>query len=1107
MMKRIVAWLFFLSIFIVLAALVAPSLIDWSKHKEALLSQIRPYLQRDITVAGNVSFQLIPNPQIMMGDVTIANVDGAKNPVFMKLKQLEARIKFGPLLQGQFEVETINLANPELNLEILPDGDANWTEILQAKDGKAAGTLSDHADSVQLNQVTMTDGTLHYLNQATGSEWQVQHVNVTVGADTLFGPYRVKGDMEYNKSSVGLEMTTGQYGNGQPVPVNIQLSPVEGLPMVKFDGTADLSSGLDMQGILDVNQGTLASLFDSQFLKGIGFMNEIATLNGTAELKGGTAKLSDIKATFGKKGELNGNIAAQFTQGKKPDIVADISGGNLKIDSGSSFIDVPEGFTAHLKLKGKNIGWGGVNLPAVTLAADTDKEEWVVKDGRIDLPGKSKIKLAGVVTPKNNYAAFSMQASTDELPKMLASLGLNDGNIVKSAGESGIIQKLEWSSSLDIKLDQVSMFDVSARADDRTDISGVLNILRDSKTPGYFAHLNFSGLDFANIDAAARKSFADRLVKANGILEVSGKDIHNGSLAISDFTLKGKTDGTALLIDSLTGTFAPAGSFTLGGRVTGVSPIAGADLTYSIKGGQFAGLSNGLGLDMPPPLWGDQPLDVTGTLKGDNGQYAFTATGTTQEGNGFTVNGTASRGADGKLAYKNDVTLKQARWNLFGLPADHLFADGVFDFNGKIAGTSAAYTVTDMKAGAANGTFSRADGKYTGAIAADAVNLDAWFNDWKVVDSTDLHLTAKKMIWRTNEVANAELHVVASPGHTDIAVTKGSIWGGNLVAQGGGDRQANGGWNGKLAGKASGIELQQLMDNLDFKGFKSGRGDFTFDVTSDSAKDAKDWFHGSTGEISMTSDALTIDGFNTASLPKMVADVTGAPETDFLSRFGATLKSGRTVYNDVNGSFKMADGKISIEKLRLADGAATVNVDGSYDLGPKKYNLLATVQMKGPPGVPSFTVSRAGDIGNAPDYTVNAKAIENYLTQKAPKDPPVAVTPQTPKPDGKDAIDAPPTIKPLSPIDNPHDEPGLPQSYTQTPATPDSGKGDDAGGETGNAPVEAEPLDAPAPTPPPPEKPAADIKGILDRLDDAPAATPPATPPAAPDNAGAPAKP
>jgi len=1096
MMKRIVAWLFFLSVFLAVAALVAPSLIDWSKHKEALLSQIRPYLQRDITVAGNVSFQLIPNPQIMMGDVTIANVEGAKNPVFMKLKQLEARIKFGPLLQGQFEVENINLAGPELNLEILPNGDANWTDILQEKDGKAAGSLSDHADSVQLNQVTMTDGTVHYLNQSTGTAWQVQRLNVTVGADTLFGPYRVKGDMEYNKASVGLEMTTGQYGNGQPVPVNIQLTPVEGLPVVKFDGTADLSSGLDMQGLLDVSQGTLASLFDSPFLKGIGFMNDITALTGNVELKGGTAKLGDIKSTFGKKGTLEGDITAQFAQGRKPDISADVSGSNLKIDSGTNFIDVPEGFTAHLKLKGKNIGWGGVNLPAVTLSADTDKEEWVIKDARIDLPGKSKIKLAGVVTPKNNYAAFSMQATTDEMPKMLASLGLNEGNIVKSAGEAGIFQKLDWSSSLDIKLDQVSMFDVSAKADDKTDISGVLNILRDSKTPGYFAHLNFGGLDFAGIDPAARKAFADRLLKANGILEISGKDIHNGDLSVSDFTLKGKTDGAALLIDSLTGTLAPAGTFTVSGRVTGVSPIAGADLTYSIKGGQFASLSSGLGLDMPPPLWGDKTLDASGTVKGDNGQYAFTSSGATQDGNVFTVNGNATRGADGKLAYTNDVTLKQARWSMFGLPADHLFADGAFDFSGKVAGTPSVYTVSDIKAGSVSGTFNRADGKYAGTLAADTVNLDAWFNDWKVADATDLHLTANKLIWRTNEIANAELHAVASASHADVAVIKGGLWGGNLTAQGGGDRQGNGSWNGKLTGKAAGIDMQQLANNLDLKGVKFGHGDFTFDLTSDSAKDAKDWFHGSSGELSMTADTLTVDDFNTAPLPDMIAGVTDAPPTDFLARFSSALKAGRTVYNDVSGSFKMADGKISIEKLRLADGAGTVTVDGAYDLGPKKYNLIATVQLKRPPGIPSFTASRNGDVANAPDYNVNAKAVENYLTQKAPKDPPAPVALPPGKTDGKEPIDAPAPAPKAATPDDTHNEPGLPSSYTQTPATPDaatpsdSDKADDGKSDA----VEAEPLDAPAPAPPAPEKPAGDIKGILDRLDDTPPSATPAKP-------------
>lgn len=43
MMKKIVATLFFLSLFVIAVFLVAPSLINWDTHKEKLIAQIQPY--------------------------------------------------------------------------------------------------------------------------------------------------------------------------------------------------------------------------------------------------------------------------------------------------------------------------------------------------------------------------------------------------------------------------------------------------------------------------------------------------------------------------------------------------------------------------------------------------------------------------------------------------------------------------------------------------------------------------------------------------------------------------------------------------------------------------------------------------------------------------------------------------------------------------------------------------------------------------------------------------------------------------------------------------------------------------------------------------------
>ena len=57
MMTRIVKILFFLGVALLIVCFVAPSFIDWNKHKAEVMAQIEPYFQRKVTVAGNISFK------------------------------------------------------------------------------------------------------------------------------------------------------------------------------------------------------------------------------------------------------------------------------------------------------------------------------------------------------------------------------------------------------------------------------------------------------------------------------------------------------------------------------------------------------------------------------------------------------------------------------------------------------------------------------------------------------------------------------------------------------------------------------------------------------------------------------------------------------------------------------------------------------------------------------------------------------------------------------------------------------------------------------------------------------------------------------------------
>lgn len=1059
MMKRIVATLFFLGLVLCGLALVLPGFIDWSRHKEQLLAQLEPYIQRRIEVGGAVSFRLLPNPQIMLQDVTLANPAGAKSPHFVKLRQLEARMKLGPLLRGRFEVENINLAGPEVNLEVLPDGANNWSGIFR----EAPGDISRTAQATRLNQVSMTDGTLHYINQATGVEAKIENLDLTVGADTLFGPYRAAGSMVYNGAAAGIEIRTERYESGAPVPVNIAFLPKSGMPQVRMSGVADLSSGLGLQGEINVTGGTVASLFQNGLLNGIEFLNEDVELTAMLKLEGGEAKLEDIRAKAGKKGKFSGNVTVAFAQGQKPDVLAELSGKNLKVTTNPVFLDLPESFTARLKLQGYGIHWSGAYLPAVSLSADAGRDDWAIKDLRIDsLPGKASVKLAGVITPKNKYSAFSMQLQTSDLQKTLGAALLPETSILKALEKSGIVRKLDLSCSLDLTPEKISLFGIDAKINGETKASGVLNIARGGKKPGFDAHINFDKGDAAAVFSDGWSGFMAQVMKSGALLDITVGDFTKGDVAASDLVFKGKVADGSLQVEKLAGTIG-SGSFEASGKIGSLNPLAGMDMTYALKAGQLGNLG-AFGIEIPPPLWGSHAAGLAGKIQGDAKQFSFTASGKAQAAD-IILEGTATQGNQGTYVYQTAVSMKKTTWAQLGLPIDSLVAKGgPFDFSAKLSGTRGSYQLAEIKAGSATGALSRSDSGYSGALAVRDIDFDAWTgNGWKVTDALDLKLRGKKMVWRSNDIANPELQLEAGPGRVRASGIRGEIWGGGIAADVSAEKIARG-WKGAMKGSITGADLQRLAGLMELKGFNIGVGDLVFDMTDDDGKTEKDWFHGMEGDLSLKADKLTVRKFSPGAVIGLLSETSGSLPAGLAAQVTKAMRAQSSTYAGVEGEFRFGEGKIVIGKLKLANPDASVAVTGSYSLGPETFSIKADVQLKEPAGAPQFGLSRSGKMEDAPGYLVDVTPLETWLAGQVRK------------------VEEPPPPAEELPLQNPPEEPAPAPSL---PEEPPLGVFQDDGGTppVRTAPVEVESLDAPPSAAPGEEPVPAEIQPLQEEDD------------------------
>lgn len=185
-----------------IAALVAPSLIDWNRYKPLIEARIEEALGRDVTIGGDLDFALLPQPKLFVGDLSIGNAEGTAAPELFRVRMMEARVALFPLFVGRVRFDGIRLIEPVLSLERMQDGTLNWDGIPKARKAERPVVRAGFSprigwwmigpDAVSIRAVQVARGTFAYIDHKLGWEETLTPINGRFAADTLAGPFRAR---------------------------------------------------------------------------------------------------------------------------------------------------------------------------------------------------------------------------------------------------------------------------------------------------------------------------------------------------------------------------------------------------------------------------------------------------------------------------------------------------------------------------------------------------------------------------------------------------------------------------------------------------------------------------------------------------------------------------------------------------------------------------------------------------------------------------------------------------------------------------------------------------------------------------------------------------
>ncbi|MEM7269008.1 MAG: AsmA family protein [Pseudomonadota bacterium] len=191
--------------------------------------QVKTATGRDLVVAGDVSPSFFPVIGVEVSDVTLSNADWAEEEHMISAASAKIGVELTPLISGVINVAEIRLVDPIINLEVGADGTPNWA--FEGQESAASGGATELPD-VSLDQASVENGAVRYVNQQTGAAMELSAINADIGLPALDAPMTLAGEAVWNEKLAAIDLTLTSVAallSGAETEVDLKLSaaPIE----------------------------------------------------------------------------------------------------------------------------------------------------------------------------------------------------------------------------------------------------------------------------------------------------------------------------------------------------------------------------------------------------------------------------------------------------------------------------------------------------------------------------------------------------------------------------------------------------------------------------------------------------------------------------------------------------------------------------------------------------------------------------------------------------------------------------------------------------------------------------------------------------------------
>jgi large subunit ribosomal protein L24 len=570
------------------AALVAPLLIDWSGYRSIFEAEASHLVGVDVRVTGAIEARLLPSPRLTLHDIEVG-----KGPEKIRARSLGIEFALTPLMRNEWRATELHLSGPSINLKLDTAGHLRTPSI----------AVSFNPDALTVERLGIEDGTVKFIDAVSGASVTFDKLWFNGEARSLLGPFKGEGAVTIAGELYPFRLASGRYNDEGAIKLHVNVDPVSRPLSIEADGALTLSDGephfdgnLTLSRPVGIAASSAQTLTQPWRLAGKLKLDPRSTLLDQAEFQYGSedqgVKLTGVaNLKFGKNARFDGVLSGRqidldrvlvAKDGSRPPPAAALR--ELAELVGSAFrpaIPVSIG----VGIDQVALGGGAVQNLRGDISSDTDG--WNLDRFEFRAPGFTQVRLSGHLAVAADGVAFTGPAEVNASdPKALA-VWL-EGRGEPSTKAAADLRPLRLRGDVTLSNEKVALDNLTANFD-RKPVTGKLAYI--FAAGGTQAKLD-AALNAPELDLDAALGFGKALLAGSTVARPSDMTIAAdigratfGDLVAHDASARLKIDTNGLQIDKLAIADFGGGSFAVKGRIDtgGNAPRGSLSLDFETR--------------------------------------------------------------------------------------------------------------------------------------------------------------------------------------------------------------------------------------------------------------------------------------------------------------------------------------------------------------------------------------------------------------------------------------------------------------------------------------------------------------------------------------------